>query len=172
MDSEVRGEPITTLAAPNAGFLLRHPAHFIALGFGAGLSPVAPGTGGTLRAIPIAATLRSVVPETGFVVAIVAFLAVGIWAAHVTGRHLGVPDHGAIVWDETVAFLVVLFFVGDDALKIVAAFGIFRCLDIWKPPPIGDLDRRYKNGFGVMADDLLAAFYTLVVLAIGQRLFG
>jgi phosphatidylglycerophosphatase A len=66
----------------------------------------------------------------------------------------------------------VLFFVGDDALRILAAFGIFRCFDIAKPPPIGDLDRRLKNGFGVMADDLVAAFYTLVVFAIGQRLFG
>src|SRR5258705_10916395 len=107
---------MSTLAAPNAGFLLRHPAHLIALGFGAGLSPVAPGTIGTLLAIPMAAALRSLLSDGAFALAIVACLLLGVWAAQVTGRDLGVPDHGAIVWDEAVAFLAVLFFVGDDPL--------------------------------------------------------
>jgi phosphatidylglycerophosphatase A len=163
---------MSTLAAPNVGFLLRHPAHLIALGFGAGLSPVAPGTIGTLLAIPMAAALRSLLPDGAFALAIAAFLLLGIWAAQVAGRNLGVPDHGAIVWDEVVAFLAVLFFVGDDPVKIAVAFCVFRFFDIVKPPPIRDLDRRLKNGVGVMVDDLLAAFYTLVVLAVGQRLLG
>jgi phosphatidylglycerophosphatase A len=163
---------MSTLAAPNATFLLRHPAHLIALGFGAGLSPVAPGTFGTLLAIPIAAGLRSLLPDPALAFAIVALLILGVWAAQVTGRDLGVPDHGAIVWDEVVAFLAVLFFVGDHPFAIAVAFVVFRCFDIAKPPPIRELDRRMKNGFGVMADDLLAAFYTLVVLAVGQRLIG
>jgi phosphatidylglycerophosphatase A len=106
------------------------------------------------------------------VAAIAVFALIGIWAAQVTGRHLGVPDHGAIVWDEVVAFLVVLYFVGGRALAIAAAFAVFRFFDIVKPPPIRELDGKLKNGFGVMADDLVAAGYTLVVLAVGHRLLG
>lgn len=159
-------------APPNLSFLFRHPAHWIALGFGAGLAPVAPGTFGTLVAIPIAALLRAYLPEAAFVAAIAVFALVGVWAAQVTGRNLGVPDHGAIVWDEVVAFLLVLYFVGDETLRIAVAFVVFRFFDIVKPPPIRQLDRALKNGYGVMADDLLAAAYTLVVLAIGQRVLG
>ena len=82
------------------------------------------------------------------------------------------PDHGAIVWDEVVAFLLVLYFVGEDTVRIVVAFVVFRFFDIVKPPPIRQLDARFKNGIGVMADDFLAAGYTLLALAIGQRLVG
>ena len=159
-------------ATPNAGFLLRHPAHFVALGFGLGLVPAAPGTFGTLLAIPIAAALRGRVSDAVFAAVVVALFALGVWAADVTGRDLGVPDHGAIVWDEVVAFLAVLFFVGADALSVGAAFVVFRFFDIVKPPPIRQLDRALKNGFGVMADDLVAAGYTLVVLALLHRLLG
>jgi len=163
---------MSVLAAPNTGFLLRHPAHFIALGFGAGLSPVAPGTFGTLLAIPMAALLRAYLPDALFGAAIVALAVVGVWAAQVAGRNLGVADHGSIVWDEVVAFLVVLFFVGDGMWRIAVAFAVFRFFDIVKPPPIRHLDKSLKNGAGVMADDLLAAGYTLVVLAILYRLAG
>ena len=150
----------------------RHPAHFIALGFGAGLAPVAPGTFGTLVAIPIAIFLRAHFPGPVFVAAIVAFALIGAWAAQVTGRDLGVPDHGAIVWDEVVAFLLVLYFVGDDGVRVAVAFLVFRLFDIVKPPPIRQLDARLKNGFGVMVDDLVAAGYTLIVLAVWQRVVG
>ena len=159
-------------ARPTWGFLFRHPAHFIALGFGAGLVPVAPGTFGTLVAIPLAALLRTQSSEGIFVAAIVVFLLVGIWAAQVTGKNLGVPDHGAIVWDEVVAFLLVLYFVGAETVPIAVAFVIFRFFDIVKPPPIRQLDAALKNGFGVMVDDLAAAGYTLLVLALIQRLIG
>jgi phosphatidylglycerophosphatase A len=163
---------VTTLAAPNVGFLLRHPAHFIALGFGLGLAPVAPGTFGTLLGIPLAALLRAYLSDAAFGAAIVALFVVGIWAAEVAGRNLGAADHGAIVWDEVVAFLAVLFFVGPDPVSITAAFVVFRIFDIVKPPPIRQLERAFKNGFGVMADDLLAAGYALVVLAFVHRIFG
>jgi len=159
-------------AAPNVGFLLRHPAHFIALGFGAGLAPVASGTFGTLLAIPIAAVLRTYLSDALFGAAIVMLALVGAWAAQVAGRNLGVSDHGSIVWDEVVAFLVVLFFVGGEVWRVAVAFAVFRFFDIVKPPPIRQLDRTFKNGVGVMADDLLAAGYTLVVLAILYRLVG
>ena len=158
--------------APPLHFLVSHPAHFIALGFGAGLAPVAPGTFGTLLAIPIAMALRATLPDPFLFVAIVAFALIGIWVCGITGRDLGVPDHGAIVWDEVVAFLLVLYFVGDDALRVAIAFLLFRLFDIFKPPPIRQLDRAMKNGTGVMLDDLLAAGYTLLVFALWQRLFG
>lgn len=159
-------------AAPGLGFLFRHPAHFIALGFGAGLAPAAPGTFGTLVAIPIAVVLRGQFSDIVFVAVIVVYAVVGAWAAQITGRNLGVADHGAIVCDEVVAFLVVLYFVGDDALRVAFAFVVFRVFDIVKPPPIRQLDAALKNGVGVMVDDLLAAAYTLVVLALFQHAFG
>jgi phosphatidylglycerophosphatase A len=159
-------------ARPTLTFLFRHPAHFIALGFGSGLSPVAPGTFGTLIAIPLALLLRRYFGDVEFVAAIVILFAVGAWASQLTGRDLGVPDHGAIVIDEIAAFLLVLFFAGTEWARVAIAFLLFRLFDIVKPPPIRQLDAAMKNGIGVMLDDLLAAGYTLVVLAIGQRIFG
>lgn len=160
------------LPPPPARFLVSHPAHFLALGFGAGLAPVAPGTFGTLVAIPLAMLLRGHASELGFIAAIAAMAVMGVWAASVTGRDLGVPDHGAIVWDEVVAFLLVLYFVGDDALRVAFAFLVFRFFDIVKPPPIRHIDAAMKNGVGVMLDDIVAAGYTLLVLALWQRIFG
>ena len=87
------------------------------------------------------------------------------WATARTARDLGVPDHGGIVWDETVAFLLVLFFTPALAVWQVAAFVLFRVFDILKPPPIRHFDRTLKGGFGVMFDDLLAAGFTLLCLA-------
>ena len=158
--------------APTVAFLFAHPAHFMALGFGAGLARLAPGTVGTLVAIPLALLLRRYTNDVGFVVTIVALLVAGAWAAQVSGRNMTDADHGAIVIDEVVAFLVVLFFVGDGWLRVAFAFLLFRFFDIVKPPPIRHLDASLKNGFGVMLDDLLAAGYTLLVLALWQRLFG
>jgi len=160
---------VSARSTPSSAFLFHHPAHFIALGFGAGLAPFAPGTFGTLVAIPIAMLLRAHLPDPAFAATIVAFAVIGVWAAGVTGRNLGVPDHGAIVWDEVVAFLVVLYFVGGDFGHVGLAFLVFRYFDIVKPPPIRELDAAMKNGFGVMVDDLVAAGYTLLVLAILKR---
>ena len=153
-------------ARPPAGFLLAHPAHFYALGFGTGLARVAPGTFGTLVAIPIAVVLWQRAGDALFIATVVVLGAIGVWAAGITGRDLGTPDHGAIVCDEFVAFLIVLFFVGPDLVGTIVAFALFRLFDIVKPPPIRALDARWKNGWGVMVDDILAAAYTLVALAI------
>ena len=158
--------------APTLSFLFRHPAHFIALGFGAGLSPWAPGTLGTLLAIPLALWLRWYAGDIEYLVVVVALFAIGVWASHVTGRALGQPDHGGIVIDEVVAFLLVLFFTGITPERIAIAFALFRFFDIVKPPPIRQLDARMKNGLGVMLDDLLAAGFTLLVFAVGQRILG
>jgi phosphatidylglycerophosphatase A len=157
---------------PTLRFLVSHPAHFLALGFGAGLSPVAPGTIGTLVALPIAALLRAATGDAGSLISVAAAFGAGVWAADRTGRDLGMADHGAIVWDEIVAFLVVLFFAGADPVRQAFAFLLFRLFDIAKPPPANMIDREWHNGFGVMADDMVAAFYALLVFALWQRLFG
>ena len=159
-------------AAPSLRFLVSHPAHFVALGFGSGLAPVAPGTFGTLVAIPLAIALRDRFDDLGYALAVGALFVVGIGVSQITARDLGVADHGSIVWDEVVAFLAVLFFVGDDWRWVAVAFVLFRLFDIVKPPPIRAVDARLKNGFGVMADDLLAAGYTLLALAVLRRLLG
>ena len=157
---------------PTVRFLFQHPAHFVALGFGAGLSPFAPGTFGTLVAIPIALLLDAHASEMAFAAVIVVLFVLGTWSAQVTGRALRVPDHGSIVIDEVAAFLLVLFFTGVTPLRIAVAFALFRFFDIVKPPPIRQLDAAMKNGLGVMLDDVLAALYALVVFAIGQRVIG
>lgn len=146
---------------PDARFLLAHPAHFLALGFGAGLSPKAPGTVGTLVAFPLFWLLA----ESPLYWAWVAvFLVAGVWACEVAGRNLGVHDHGGLVWDEVAAFLMVLPFAPTDVAGFALAFALFRLFDIWKPFPIGWLDARVKGGLGVMLDDVLAAAYAVVCL--------
>ena len=159
-----------TAVRPTFRFMVRRPAHFLALGFGAGLAPFAPGTFGTLVAIPIAHGLRHVTGDLGFALAVVLLFAGGVWASSVTSRNLGVSDHGAIVVDEVAAFLLVLFFTGADPFREVAAFLLFRFFDIVKPPPARGIDRNWHGGFGVMADDIVAAGYTLVAFALIVRL--
>ena len=155
---------------PSWRFLLSRPAHFIAFGFGAGLVPVAPGTFGTLLAFPLYWLIQPRVDAVEYLLLVAVLFGLGIWACDVTGRALGVADHSGMVWDEIVAFLLVLYFVPAGLPWQAAAFLLFRLFDILKPPPIGYYDRTFKSGFGVMLDDLVAAFYTLVVLAVATRL--
>jgi len=142
----------------------------LALGFGSGLSPVAPGTAGTLLAWALGAVLLQGVPPLGLLAAIPVLFAVGVWACGITGRHLGVADHGGMVWDEIVAFLLVLAVLPPGFHWQIAGFVAFRVFDILKPPPIRWLERRYHGGFGVMADDILAALYALLLLAVAKRI--
>jgi len=156
---------------PNTRFAFNHPAHAIALGFGAGLSRRAPGTAGTLLAWALGwLLLDDQAPVVQFAVLAVAFV-LGIWACGLTGRHLGVADHGAMVWDEVVAFLVVLVVLPKTLAWQAAGFVLFRAFDILKPPPIRWLERSLHGGLGVMADDILAAGYTLLCLSIVKRMF-
>lgn len=150
---------------PTWNFVLRHPAHFFALGAGVGLMRRAPGTLGTLLAFPLFWVLDRSLPPYPFLAVIAGLFAFGVWACHVTGRTLRYPDYPGIVWDEIVAFLVVLFFTPREGLWQFFAFVLFRVFDILKPPPIGYFDARYKHGLGVMLDDLIAAFYALLCLA-------
>lgn len=159
-------------ARPRASFVFSHPAHLIAFGFGAGLAPFAPGTVGTLVAWPLGWLAGGLVSPALFAAAMIPAFFVGIWACDLTGRALGVADHGAMVWDEMVAFWLVLAIAPRTLVWQAAAFVLFRAFDIAKPPPIRWFERRYKGGFGVMFDDLLAAAYTLVVLALAKRLIG
>jgi phosphatidylglycerophosphatase A len=158
-----------TLHRPTAGFAFSHPAHVIAFGFGAGLAPFAPGTAATLAAWPLGWWLYAA--DAAIVFPVIFFLFIlGIWACGLTGRHLGVHDHGAMVWDEVVAFLLVLAIVPREWSWQAAAFVLFRAFDIAKPPPIGWLEDRFRGGFGVMVDDLVAAGYALLVLAVIKRI--
>jgi len=154
---------------PGLAFALTHPAHFIALGFGVGVLPRAPGTLGTLLALPLWWLFGAGQGPLVLGVALAALFAIGVWACAVTGRHLGAADHGAMVWDELVAFLLVLSIVPNAWPWQLAAFVLFRAFDIAKPAPIRQLEARFKGGFGVMFDDLLAAGYTLLVLAVVKR---
>ena len=155
---------------PTRAFLLSHPAHFIALGFGTGLSPLAPGTVGTLLAFPLYALLDKWLTPLSVAIAIAIGFGVGIWACERTGRDLGIADHSGMNWDEIVAFLGVLMLTPPGLAWQVFAFFAFRFFDVVKPPPIRHLDRTIKGGFGVMVDDAVAAFYTLLTLAIVKRL--
>jgi len=150
---------------PKLSFALSHPAHFIALGCGSGLSPWAPGTVGTLFAWGAFLLLRPCFTETDFVVFLALSFALGIIAIHMTGRALREPDHGSIVWDEIVPFWGVLFMIPSDWRWQGAAFLLFRLFDIVKPQPARWFDQNMKNGLGVMLDDVIAAGYTLFSMA-------
>ena len=166
-----------------ARFMRGHLAHWIALGFGSGLSRWAPGTVGTLWAWAafVVADHWLTPGQWGWVIA--AGLPLGWWACTRTAQHLGVADPGAIVWDEVLAFWLVLWLVMPTSLLGQAvAFGLFRFFDAAKPGPVGWADRRYKlrpgeaigwrQGWGILFDDLVAAGCTLFVIALWQRVFG
>jgi phosphatidylglycerophosphatase A len=156
---------------PDARFMLAHPAHLISQGFGSGLAPVMPGTAGTLFAWLSFIVLTSRWPDvfTAFNWALIigAGFAIGIWACRKTGQDLGIADHGSMVWDEVIAFwLVLLLLMPAGFWSQFWAFVLFRFFDMVKPPPIRYFDKHFKGGFGVMWDDIAAAFYTLLVLAL------
>lgn len=159
---------------PTWRFLREHPLHMIALGFGSGMPRTAPGTWGTLFAWASFVALDRWLTDAGWLAVIGVGLALGAWAARRAGERLGQADSGHIVIDEIVAFWAVLVMLPDGAanpvLQQAFAFLLFRVLDIAKPPPIRMLDTRWKGGIGVMADDLVAAFYTLFAFALWYRL--
>lgn len=155
--------------APPLKFLFHHPAHLIACGFGSGLSSFAPGTAGTAFAWVTYPFLRGWMPEDlGFAAFLLLAFLVGVPACHLTGRALGVVDHGSIVWDEIVPFWAVLLLTPQELLWQLGAFLWFRFYDIVKPPPANYFDGQVKNGFGVMMDDVIAAGYTVLTLAVAK----
>lgn len=142
---------------------LRDPVILLALGFGSGLAPRAPGTAGTLVGVLAWAAL---LPLAGpaYLIATAAVVAIGIPICGIAARRLGVHDHPAIVWDEIAGFLVTMIAAPAGVLWVVYGFLAFRLFDVWKPWPIGWLDRRVSGGAGIMVDDVLAGLYALALL--------
>ena len=172
------GAATTISRRPDARFLLSHPAHFIALGFGSGLAPKAPGTFGTLVALALYWFFHLALAMPPFVVAFVAIplFALGLWAAEATAKDLGVEDHGSIVIDEIAAFMPLAALASASLVLQLIAFGLFRLFDIWKPPPIKYFEQRLKGGLGIMFDDLVAAGYAyaamIVVIVVQHKFFA
>jgi phosphatidylglycerophosphatase A len=172
---EIDSIPLATVVAkPVLGlhFLLSHPAHLIALGFGSGLSRFAPGTAGTLWAWLVFALVQPYMNNTAWAVLIALSLPVGWWACTVTARHMQVQDPGAVVWDEVVAFWLILWLVMPTGfVGQLVAFALFRFFDAVKLGPVAWADKSFKGfgargGFGIMFDDLVAAFCALLVIAL------
>jgi phosphatidylglycerophosphatase A len=159
----------TARSQPTVRFLLADPLHTIALGFGSGLSPWAPGTIGTLFAWATFRAFDRIVPAHTMLLLILIGFVLGIVAIEKAGKALGEIDHGSIVWDEIIPFWGVLWAlsntIGDSLLWQAIAFALFRLFDITKPWPASYYDRHVKNGYGVMMDDVIAAIYTIGSLA-------
>ena len=159
----------TTDNPPESPDLLRNPMQFLAFGFGSGLSPKAPGTAGTLVAIPIYLLIAdlSLLHYTLFI-AVTSLL--GIWICGVASRQLNVHDHPGIVWDEFVGYWITMWAVPADWSWIIAGFVAFRVFDIVKPWPISVLDRRVGGGLGIMVDDMLAGVMACITVHIAMWL--
>ena len=172
--------PNAPLSRPTLRFMLSHPAHWFALGFGSGLSPKAPGTAGTLWAWLSFVLLSHGLSDTAWAWVIALSLPLGWWVCTVTARHMRVLDPGSVVWDEIAAFWLVLWLAMPlDWTGQAIAFGLFRLFDAVKRGPVGWADALFHNvdpetdrhawtkaGFGIMFDDLVAAACTLVVMAL------
>jgi len=147
---------------------LKTPAGWLAFGFGSGLAPVAPGTFGTLAAIPFYLLLTGL-PGWAYALVVLAAFALGIVVCDITAKRLGVPDFGGIVWDEFVGLWVALAGAPVHWKTLAAGFILFRLFDVLKPWPIGWLDKKIHGGFGIMLDDLIAGLYAWAVLQLALR---
>jgi phosphatidylglycerophosphatase A len=171
---------------PTPRFMLAHPAHLMALGFGSGLSPVAPGTSGSLWAWAVFALASPWLGDAAWAAVLLLGLPLGWWACTVTARNMQVADPSAVVWDEILAFWLVLWVLGPSSFFMqLVAFALFRFFDAAKPGPVGWADRLFHNtdpatdrhawakaGWGIMFDDLVAAGCTLLVLAVWKFAHG
>ena len=151
--------------------LLRHPVHFLSLGFGSGLSPYAPGTAGTLAAIPLF-WFMSTLPLAVYLAVVGVLFLIGIYLCQVTTDRLGVHDHSAIVWDEVVGYLLTMTAIPFDWRWVLAGFFLFRLFDVWKPWPVRALDRSVGGGLGIMLDDVGAAIYAALSLQAILYIYG
>ena len=138
--------------------MLTDPRHLLSLGFGSGLAPIAPGTAGTLVAIPIYLLMAGLHPWLYLAITLILFL-LGVYLCNYTSRYLGVHDHSGIVWDEVVGYLLTMWLVPLSLGTVALGFAAFRLFDVWKPWPICLLDSRVKGGLGIMLDDVAAAVY-------------
>ena len=150
---------------PSARTVFTHPDHFFAFGFGSGLAPKAPGTFGTLAAIPVFLLIQDLTWPLYLLWLVVTFV-LGVYWCDRSSKALGVHDHGGIVWDEMVGYWLTMFLAPAGWLWMLAGFVLFRLFDIVKPWPISWLDRKVVVGFGIMIDDILAAVYAWIVLQL------
>lgn len=169
---------------PNVRFMMAHPAHVLGLGFGSGLSPLAPGTVGTLWAWAAFALIHPRLSESQFGWLMLASTLVGFWVCALTAKNLHVLDPSSVVWDEIAAFWLVLWLISPAGwLAQLCAFALFRYFDAAKPGPVGWADQLFhgvnpvtdrhawhKAGLGIMLDDYVAAFCTLLVIALWHHL--
>ena len=166
------------IAHPSVRFMLQHPAHMIALGFGSGLPRKAPGTFGSLWAWLAYLVLQLYLDKTQMGWLIAASIPVGWWACTVTAQHMRVADPGHIVWDEVVAMWIILWLCMPMGFwGQLMCFALFRFFDAVKPQPVKWADQLFKGfgprgGWGIMWDDLVAAFCTLLVIALYKHLLG
>jgi len=155
--------------SPSAKTIFSDPIHFLAFGFGSGLSPIAPGTVGTLAVIPLYLLMQPLsLLYYGILVVLISI--VGIWICGESSKRLGVHDHKGIVWDEFAGFLITMFAVPFAWQWIIIGFLLFRLFDIWKPWPIRPIDQHLGGGLGIMLDDVLAGIFAAIILQILIRL--
>ncbi|MCL9782178.1 phosphatidylglycerophosphatase A [Vibrio sp. S4M6] len=162
---------------PKSLISLKNPWHLFATGFGSGLSPIVPGTMGTIASIPFYLLLVQL-PAPAYYLVVVLACVIGIKICQVTSDDMGVHDHGSIVWDEFAGYWITMLVVPYlhintlDWRWVVAGFVIFRFFDMVKPWPISWLDKRVGGGFGIMVDDILAGIMSLIVLTLVGYYFG
>ena len=152
-------------STPPARLILRDPVHFLAFGFGSGLSPKAPGTAGTLAALPLV-YFALALPFWAYVLLTLVIIIAGVWICDNSSKRLGVHDHPGIVWDEIAGLFITLLAAPAGLIWLAVGFVLFRFFDILKPWPIGWLDRQVGGGLGIMLDDVLAGIYALICLQL------
>lgn len=155
---------------PSARRWNNHWVHFLAFGFGSGAAPKAPGTFGTLAAVPVFLLLAQL-PLWAYLAVVVISFVVGVYLCSQTSKDMGVHDHGGIVWDEFVGYWITMIALPVSWPWVIAGFVLFRFFDIIKPWPIGWLDKRVHGGFGIMIDDVIAGLFALVILQAARYFF-
>ncbi|WP_438363458.1 phosphatidylglycerophosphatase A family protein [Thalassotalea mangrovi] len=147
-------------------FNMLNPVHFLAVGFGSGLAPKAPGTFGTAVAVPLFVLCWTFLPHSYLVALTVVMAVAGVYICGKAAEDAGVHDHGAIVWDEIVGFFICMLGITVNWMTLLVGFLLFRFFDIVKPWPIKLADQRVSGGFGIMLDDVLAGFMALAAMHI------
>lgn len=159
-------DPRSAIPAPGFRWVFSNAWRIVAFGFGSGLLRPAPGTWGTLLAWLLWVLLLQGRSDALILAVLLAAFVIGCFACERTGKALGVPDHGGMVWDEIVAFWLVLWLTPTSLAAQAVAFVLFRGFDIVKPQPVRYFDARLQGGFGVMWDDIVSAAYSLLVMAV------